>query len=390
MITKIYDLNISLRKDDTAVYSPADSTYKLLDTALTLTEKGLYLGSIKGWEITNKDVQSWCMFNVPKTIDLTDKIIYRYPNLDLPRQKVDLLKDKFNIKVTRNPDKADVHVVSVKTIKNITSHSWSNHYTYNEFYSFLVSLKENKFLTEDARTKALEILALIPKDARVRFTKPYHSGSGSANHHVEFDKLGDFINNALALLDGNRIIQGRDIIIEGSPAVDLFNELHNSSIEKIYDTDVCDIIDADLAILEPEQLDDIIKMIHSGNIEDRTLALEMIANCNVNKSFDVVSNIYFWEYDWLKDTKNWNSVNVKSLRARLKMFEGNQSNSNIYSYNNYIKQLMNCNKLTKFAIEHTRKKLYASVLNSLVGKDAEVFSVKLESLELKEKYKLDE
>lgn len=390
MITKIYDLNINLCKDDTTVYSPADSTYKLLDTALTLTEKGLYLGSIEGWEITNKDVQSWCMFNVPKTIDLTDKIIYRYPNLDLPRQKVDLLKDKFNMKVTRNPHKADVHVISIKTIKNLTSHSWSNHYTYNEFYSFLVSLKENKFLTENARTKALEILALIPKDARVRFTKPYHSGSSSGNHHDEFTKMGDFINNALALLDGNRVIQGRDIIIEDSPAVDLFNELHNSSIEKIYDTDVCDIIDADLAILEPEQLDDIIKMIHSGNIEDRTLALEMIANCNVNKSFDVVSNIYFWEYDWLKDTKNWNSVNVKSLRARLKMFEGNQSNSNIYSYNNYIKQLMNCNKLTKFAIEHTRKKLYASVLNSLVGKDAEVFSVKLESLELKEKYKLDE
>ena len=49
----------------------------------------------------------------------------------------------------------------------------------------------------------------------------------------------------------------------------------------------------------------------------RSIALEMLANCNVNKSFDVVSGLYYWwHYDWCKNTNNWNTVNVKALRNR--------------------------------------------------------------------------
>ena len=165
-----------------------------------------------------------------------------------------------------------------------------------------------------------------------------------------------------------------------------FIDLHNSVIPKIFDTDVCNIIDADLAVLETNQLDDILKMVHSTNRDDRTLALEMLSNCNVDKSFDIVSNIFYWEYDWIKDTNNWNTINVKSLRSRMKAFEGNSSNSSIYSYNNYIKQLIACDKLTKFAVDYTRQKLYKNILGSLVGKRADVFSVGLESLKLKEDF----
>jgi hypothetical protein len=48
--------------------------------------------------------------------------------------------------------------------------------------------------------------------------------------------------------------------------------------------------------------------------DNRALALEMLANCNIDKSFDVVSGIYWWYYDWLKTANNWNTVNVKAMR----------------------------------------------------------------------------
>jgi hypothetical protein len=40
-------------------------------------------------------------------------------------------------------------------------------------------------------------------------------------------------------------------------------------------------------------------MIMSNDIENRSLALEMISNCNISKSYDVVSGLYFWNWDWL-------------------------------------------------------------------------------------------
>jgi len=386
MMTKLYTLTIDIIQNETTFLNPNHNNCQLSAKAFSLKEIGLYIGNIEGWDITAKDIESFGLFTETENIDLTDKAIYRYPYLDLPRQKVDLLKDRFNMKVIRNPDKADYHVISNKTIKNLLSHTWSTHYTYTEIYKFLVNLKEQKLLSEDALIKAREILEILPKDARVSIERPYNYSDDNDVNNAKFQKTKGYISMQTGLLNDNRVEKGRDIIIDSQDKMKTFIDIHTSVIPKIFDTDVCNIIDADLAILDTNQLDDIIKMIHSTNREDRTLALEMLANCNVDKSFDVVSNIFYWEYDWIKDTNNWNTINVKSLRSRMKAFEGNSSNASIYSYNNYIKQLISCDKLTKFAVDYTRQKLYENVLGSLVGKKADVFSVSLESLGLKKDF----
>ena len=82
----------------------------------------------------------------------------------------------------------------------------------------------------------------------------------------------------------------------------------------IMDGQLLDIIDEDLAVIDNTQYDQIENMIKSSDRDNRNMAVEMIANCNINKSFDVVSGIYWWHYDWFKDTDHWNSVNVKSLQ----------------------------------------------------------------------------
>jgi hypothetical protein len=110
----------------------------------------------------------------------------------------------------------------------------------------------------------------------------------------------------------------------------------------------------------------------------------MLANCNIDKSFDVVSNLFYWQYDWLKDTSNWNTVNVKALRKRLKKYQGGTNNSMIYSYDNYIKNLIKDKKLTKFALDNTRERLYKNVLHDIGGNNANVFSISLDNVKLKD------
>jgi len=155
----------------------------------------------------------------------------------------------------------------------------------------------------------------------------------------------------------------------------------------VLDESVINIIDEGLAVLENTQYNDIQKMVTCESRDDRSIALEMLANCNVNKSFDVVSGLYWWHYEWLKDTNNWNTVNVKSFRTQMKKYEGNHDGNGIWSFNNYLKNLAEDGKMTKFGVDKTREKLHTTLLNSLVGPTSEVFKVKLDSLTLSDEFK---
>ena len=88
-----------------------------------------------------------------------------------------------------------------------------------------------------------------------------------------------------------------------------------------------------------------------------------------------------------KLSTDWNTINVKSFRAQMKKYEGGASMSSIHCYNKYLQCLAEDGKLTKFAVDKTRKKLLDEFLSSSVGKSSEVFQVNFESLDIKEEYK---
>ena len=127
-------------------------------------------------------------------------------------------------------------------------------------------------------------------------------------------------------------------------------------------------------------------MILSSDKDNRSLALEMLANCNINKSFDVVSGIYYWYIEYLRDTTNWNSVNVKAFRKKMHKYENGSELSHVGSYDRYIKLLTEDNKLTTFAVDSTKEKFYKNVLTKLVSRDHSAFNIKIEDVELSNKY----
>lgn len=336
---------------------------------------GYYFGRSKSWYPNQKELDTLNITTSDKSVNLQDKKIYRYPNLELPRQKVDLLKTKFNVKVSRDAASADIHVISDKLILNILTLDWGKSLTYPELFSIFNALKLSDQLTESGLNKCKEYLSIIEKDAYIRLTvsKDFRYTSPVAEYIA--DKLSDIDR------DGNRdmIVRGKDIAI--------YDQLLNTTALIIKDVEINKIISEDLAVIDEDQFDQVSKMITSSDKDNRTLAAEMLANCNVEESFDIVSFLFFWYFDWFKDTNNWNNINVKTLRKRLEKFSGSKDNNRQWAYDQYVTLLSEENKLTDFIVKKTTQKMYDSVIKNTFGCKNNVFSIDLESIYLVDKYK---
>lgn len=340
---------------------------------------GMHVFSSNNWEVRMEDLTKLGVANLKETVDLQDKKIYRYPKLDLPRQKVDLLKEKFNCKVIRNASKADISIVSMKFFDKLVSREWKSSITYVECYRILAELKNMDLLA----SSALDVLRDFMSNTDVNYRVSFSYGSNwNEAQTAQTDKVKQVLDQLFAQ-NNESADHGHDWILPVEN-YELFDKITNSSTELIADTSICAIIDEDLAVLESEKFDEVEKMVTSSDIDNRSLALEMLANSNIEKSFDVVSGIYFWHYDWLKATTNWNTVNVKAFRKRMKAYEGNHNTQGIYSFNKYLNLLAKDRKLTKFAVDSTREKLHTTFLASLVGPSADVFKVDLDSLYINE------
>ena len=345
--------------------------------AFNFSTKGDYwLLSTDSYRVKKEDFKAlgFNNFNSKSNSNLSvqDKTLFRYPKLDLPRQKVDLLKEKYNCKVIRDSSKADIHIISLNFIESLITHEWRSSITFNDTFKILKFMKESGFLSQSGLEKVKSMIADIPRDAMISFNLKYIPNSGYNNiwYTMEAmrDKISDFIKN-------NKFrTTSRDFILEFAN-ISNFNKLVQTKAQIVIDTEVCDIIDKDLAVLDVCEYDTIQSMIKNSDIENRSLALEMISNCNISKSYDVVSGLYYWNYDWLKSTNNWNTVNVKAFRKRMKPYGGGYNTSNISAFNNYLNLLEEDNMLTQYAVDKTKKLLHETLLDSLVGKSADVFNI---------------
>tara|TARA_R110000772_G_scaffold45768_5_gene104667 strand:- start:474 stop:1622 length:1149 start_codon:yes stop_codon:yes gene_type:complete len=344
-----------------------------------------WLLSTNNWSVTNKDLIALGFKNfkadTENNIDLQDKKLYRYPKLDLPRQKVDLLKNKFNCKVIRDREKADIHVISGKFIDDLITANWGGSIDFSSAFQLFKFMKTENLITQCGLDKVKEIVSDIPHDSKISLQLRYHDRSIDQRVDNIYNLVRDCVDSI-----NSKNTYSRDYTIKDAN-IPIYNNILNSEVQVVTDIDICNIVDKDLAVLDNIEYDSIESMIKSNDIENRTLALEMLANCNLYKSFDVISGIFFWNYEWCKSTTNWNTVNVKTLRKRMQAYRGDHSKNNYQSHNGYIKALKEDNKLTDFAINKTKESLYKNVLGNIIGENAHIFSVDFENLKLKNKQK---
>jgi len=367
----LYQININVELIQDNVNT--DPTALKGAVELRLRKGEYFMGFSNSWEFRKEDIENLYIPNIKpgKSFSINGKTIYRFPNLSLPTQKVDLLKEKENIKVVRDPNKADIHVISYKFLRNIFDFRWEDAVSFVDFFNIIKLGVEEGLFSQECTEELKLIIKNADKDSYVSLKKnySYHNNSHVIKWNNKFNDIIDKYRN-----DYNKIV----ILEEKNKKT--YEDFVNSSAEIVYDTDILDIIDSELAVLEDDQYDNIIAMIKSSDRDNRTLGVEMLANSNIEKSFNIVSDLYWWHYDFIKDTNNWNSVNVKSLRNRMKSYEGGHNTSNIYSFNAYLNQLAKDGKLTRFAVDKTREKLLNTLMGSIVGPEAGVFKVDLENL----------
>lgn len=341
----------------------------------TLTPKTneYYMGFSKSWELSEKDIDSLKLPEIKpgKTFTINGKKIYRYPNLTLPRQKVDILKEKEDIKIVRDPNKADIHVISYKFLRNLFSFRWEKAISFIDFFNIMKEAIAKGLVNQEVIDELKEIIKNADKDSYISYDRHYSYGNNQSQ--------SDWYEAFYKLFEPYKKDYNKVIILEEKNKSD-FETFINTNSEIVFDVDVLDIIDSELAVLSNDQYENIENMLTSSDKDNRSLAVEMIANCNIEKSFNVVSGLYWWYYEFFKDSNNWTSVNVKSFRTRMKDYEGGHNTSNMFAFNQYIKNLAKDGKLTRFAIDKTRNLLMNTMLKDICGKSNEIFKVDLENL----------
>jgi len=357
---KIYKIALSADPENV-------SNGKFTSTAFTVTELGNFVGESTGWSINKSFIREYLLPETGHKIDLQDKKIYRYPKLTLPTQKVDLLKEKYNLKVTRKINDADYRVVSTKFLESQFDMSWDTSHEFPIVFKFFKHLVDKQYLSESGYTRVKEIVEGLPKDCRIIIKKPWHYNTQTRLQLTEFIFPDD---------KGRLVYIKKEMVAEIDSIIE-----HTDKI--IFDTDVSDIIDQDLAIINDDQFKNIKEMLTSADVGTRSLAVEMLANCNISKSYNVVSYLYYWYYEWFKDSSNWQSVNIKTFRKRMKKYEGGISEG-IFSYNRYIQFLIEDGKLTTFVLNKTRERLYNNILGSIIGDSSDVFKMPIDCLNIKE------
>lgn len=313
---------------------------------------------------------------------IKDACIYRFPKLSLPRGKVNIINDKYGSKITRDRENADIGVISNKYLSSICELRWSRpNYTAQTLKKLFSNTKEGfnikKVFTEEGLSFLNELTDKIgDNDMYIVQTSRYYMRS-------EFSKNKNVLNWVKQLDDKG----GYSFYIKADHTEE-FEWLINNPEKLCWDTSLCSLATEDSVALTQETYGNIDLMLQNKDDHNRTLALEIMANCNVDLSHTFLALLFFFYSESMKNTSNWNHVNVKTLRNRYGKYMMGSSYYQAYPFDSFIKYLIEDNALTEFATQIIAKKMFNDVLDRTFGIKADsVFTIDPTTIQLKEKFK---
>jgi len=306
--------------------------------------------------------------------DLKDAYFYRTPKLDLPQAKMQLLKEKYNAKVIRNKDKADYMITSRKYLESIFEYDWTGVNKASEMITeWLPNVK--LYVSEEIYDTLSNFLNHVSKqDAYVVFQMKWHWNFenklksqlriDSSHALSETTKYPYYIKCFSTL---KYILNNKDVVCLDSEIINFCNE--------------------DSVTLTREDCASIAKMIKSDDSVNVALALEMMANCNIEKSYDKIALIFAFYDHLIRYASNWNTVNVKSLRKYMHGVKPIDVDRSGHGYNVLIKHLHEKNALNNFTLGAISNKMCKTILKNIgLTHDTSVFDLKPKDLKLKEVY----
>jgi hypothetical protein len=391
-LKKVYVISITINKETTADLGTGDSIL-LLDSLSYSTEwlrnnwhvksevnydlqgvECLYVNPASGNHKEDLSVISDKALNITGA-DIQDKLLYRYPDLTLPRSKVDLLKDKYNVKIIRDRTKADYKIISKKYINNMFHGGWQSVYTKKAINHYVTDLNEH--LDSQAKASLENFLNKISEDSYFHISINY-------NWSDNFDTLKR-VTKVSNISDIDVI--SRPLYLTDAVAFKSMSDSNNL----VMDSHISKICSEDSVVLTEDQYKSLNSMFKSKDIDNMAVGLEMLANCNIEKSLDKAALLYFKHAYYLRNAKNWNTVNVKTLRSRLeKAGTKDDYNRGMYPYERLFRYLKENDAITEFAYKATIVDISETVFADIGLTKSDIFKLDISDIKLSKEFAVKE
>ena len=369
-MNKAYLLNIECNDDGDKLSGKVDNV-------------GYWIGNKTHWSQKTSDFVTLDIVKEPEDIEIQGKKLYRFPKLSLPRMKVDTLKEKYNVKVVRDPDKADYSIVSNKFLESLLDTSWYNYHTVDHLADFISVVEQYpKIAGQQFVDNIKSLYEKLNANDRICIKTGYYYGGTR-----EYDKLRQQWDKVKREAD-NGLGNSSSVILENR------NVSHWNNVRKhnlVLDKCLNKICNEDAHVITEDEVDTTMQMLRSSDSAAKAMALEMLANCNIEKCLDKVAYMYIFAWDNIRYADNWNTVNVKALRERMHNFDPRNTNPHqIHVYNDLVAELALEDSLTEWVWLKIRNDIHSKVLVSTgIGIPREekssksyVFNIPLESIKL--------
>jgi len=366
---KIYNIKITCSN-----VSHQNSTV-LADT-IKISEIGHYIGSSERWNDKPVDKQKEILdiikFN--NISNINNKIFFRSPKISLPREKLNLINEKYKSKTTRDINQADYIITSEKYINSLFQFTWNTIYESNDLLTFIPTIKN---LFEDrAYTILMDKLKNYPNNY-ITFNNDYYS-----SNYGNMSKIKDSLKKLSKKSSGYQIyIKPLDKPI--------WDEIYNNKHKTILDVKLASLATEDSLIIDTEVFNRLSEMFKSNDLDNTVLGLEMMANSNIEKSKGFIALLFFMYGDnKFRFSKSWNHVNIKSIRTRFDKYNLNYSRHHVQPYDTFIKKLTEDNGLNNYVMESILDTIYNNIIINQFGFNSNAsFKIDRSALILKNEYK---
>jgi|TARA_R110000765_G_scaffold423491_1_gene532464 hypothetical protein len=339
---------------------------------------GEFKFSSDNWRGSNGDLLNDPIYTGTKKnkIDFNKvETIYRTPKLSLPREKLNVINNKYNTKTIRDINKADCIITSGLYIQSLIDTTWSNLVIGTELLEMLYKYKgKHGFNTVQLEN---EFIANITDGHYYTFQTPstYYwdvKGTDTQNFVNRIENLGNSRGYHSYITPHNKLMH---------------DTLYNNRDIVILDKYVNSIATEDSLTIDTKVYNQLKAMFSSSDKENIVLGMEIIANCNVEESKGFIALLFFNHSQSFRDAKSWNHVNFKTIRSKFEVYELTYARHSISPYDGFIKKLIEDKGLTKFVMESMLDTVYEKVIESSFGMNANaVFELNRTDLKLKPEY----
>ena len=318
------------------------------------------------------------------TAKLNNAKIFRYPNLALPREKLNIISDKYGSSVIRDHTKADLLVISSKYLDSLYEHAWGSiNYRGTASLMTLIDMKHmsgvhwSKIFTDKCYEEIRDFIDPCPDNSVFIITKPYYWSNTKITNQQEA-----FLNAVTE--EKNR---GYSYYVKNKE-VDHYKYLLSNKDKVVFDVTLSKISTEDSVALDEDSFKEVVKMIGSSDDHDTSIGLEIMANCNVEESYEYIAMLLYFYTDKMKYCKGWNHVNFKTIRSKFYKYVIIAPHwGNAWPYNDITKKLCQDGHLTEFAVQVIAANMYKQVLTKTFGIDSTgVFKIDPSVLVLKDEY----